>query len=526
MAARSSPIRRDFLQTVLLCAIVVAASVWLRHPTANNSILFIDEPLYYALGARLGLPGAHVYTHTTDQKPPLGPVTYRIAALLGPESPIATVHVATTICVAATALIMVACSTVMLGAPWSGLIAGLLYALCSSSLQTGQEPWFACSSLEHFQAPWIIAFTFVFILSLKTRRIQFAVIAGVLLGVAGLYKQNVPVLLAPALVVAVVAALRGLLPVSRAVALAAAAAAGTLAVTALPPLYYLAIGHFGDWWFCNVTLLADYQTLSASPVREAGMLAGIVLLAVPLSIGVVYALALAVRKDNLGVRDAMFVLLALEWMALFTSVLPGHHKGHYLVQGLPAQCLLIGLVLVSGWRHVLRTSGLRRLVLGTFFAAVLIVPLGKDVIGLWRGRLELARLAAADYYLKPHRRSGAIPTVVDFVRRHSAPDDLLYVHSEAPEFYVLTQRTPAVNDPTGSWIAHFPTQRNAGILLQQLQRTPPRLIVQLAYRRYGREDETLQRWPELRSWLGRHYRLRLSTPILQILERNPTASAR
>jgi hypothetical protein len=518
--------RRDVLRTAAACAIVVTAAAWLRLPAAGDSMLFIDEPIYYAFAARLALPGAHVYSHTADQKPPAGPVTYRLASSLAPEHPIAAVHAATTISVAVTALLMVGGSTVLLGAPWPGLIAGLLYALCSSSLRGDQAPWFAFSSLEHFQAPWLLAFTFVFTLSLKTQRRGIAGLAGALLGVAGLYKQNVPVLLAAAAAVAAVAALRGTLRVPRAAALAASAAAGTIAVTALPPIYYTVIGHFSDWWYCNVTLLADYRALSASPLHEAGMLAAIVPLAVPLVAGGIYAAVLAVRKGALAAQDALVVLLATGWLALFVSVLPGLHKGHYLVQGLPLECMVIGVALVAGWRGVLGARGTRRLVLGAVLAAVLVVPLGAEGIELWRGRAELARIAAQDFYLQPHRRAGTLTAVVDFVATHTGPDDLIYVHSEAPEFYVLTRRTPAVNDPVGSWIANYPTPRNAGILLEQLRRTPPRVIVELAYRRYGREDETLDKWPELWSWIGRHYRTGLSTANLRILVLRPDASAR
>lgn len=53
---------RGRASAIILGLVIVAATVWLRLPTWNDHILFIDEPKYYAFAARLDLPGARLFS--------------------------------------------------------------------------------------------------------------------------------------------------------------------------------------------------------------------------------------------------------------------------------------------------------------------------------------------------------------------------------------------------------------------------------------------------------------------------------
>jgi len=510
------------LRTWSLALVIAAATVALRRPTWNDHILFIDETIYYSFGARLELPGAHVHTHTFDMKPPGGPMTYWLAIQISPQHAIAVVHIFTTIAIGATAVLLLITSCLLLHSPWAGFWAGLLYALLgSTATPAGElgEPFFAFSGLEHFQAPWLALFVLMFALSLDRQRIWYAIIAGLSLATAAWYKQNVPVLLAPAAAAAAFAAWRGPLTLGRAVLLTAALAGATLASMGLVPLYYAAIGHFAAWRLYTIDMLIRYSSMGESSYGEgARLLVGYIPLAPLFATALIYGLASAFAQEPPVEGRDLRLLLALGWLALFVALAAGQHKGHYLIQGLPAQCLLIGLLVAEGWRLVAQQPEHRRLVLGAAYCALLIGPLGIStwrLLGSWR---DLVVLVERDDYLALHRRPGTLAPLVDYIRTHSEPDDLLYVHSEAPEFYFLTQRRPASGDTLGAGVALLRSDLAADEQLAHLQATPPRLIVQLDYRRYGREGETLQKWPQLATWVHQHYRERVYIDHAQILE--------
>ena len=504
--------------TWVLALILISITLWLRSPTFNDHILFIDEPIYYSFGSRLTLPGAHAYTHTADQKPPLGPLTYWLAIQISPHHAIMVVHALTTLAIGLTALLLLASSQLLLGNPWAGFGAGLLYALIGSSTAPAADAFFAFSSLEHFQAPLLLGFALLFLLSLYQQRARMAVAAGTVLGVAALYKPNVPVLLLPAWGIAIFAVRRQRLPPRPAAVCSSAATCCTLAVVAAAPLYYAAIGHFDAWRFYNVDALRRYSGLGGSVWQQTMLLADAIPLKIPLAVGMFYGAIAAPRAGWSHWDGEIGLFLATAWIVLFCSLAPGLHKVHYLIQALPAECLLIGMAGTAGWRYATIARRSVRPFAGAAYVVIFIVPLAYGLYQLALGWSALSAYAGSDGYLALHRRAGTLAPLVRYIQEHSAPADLIYVHSEAPELYFLTQRRPAVSDPTGSWIAMLASRRAADDLLRELQASPPRLIVQLDYRRYGRSQETLEKWPSLLGWIQQHYTQRTSMNHVQILE--------
>src|SRR5262249_17975528 len=157
------------------------------------------------------------------------------------------------------------------------------------------------------------------------------------------------------------------------------ATVATAAVVLAVPLYYWELGYFAAWRFYNVSMLASYHTAGSGPLgQEASRLADLIPLRWFLVAGLAYGLSIALtgkrrrgarasdrarasgrsaRRDERARRSPpsgrsgssgssspaprpsrttfeLPTFLALGWLALFVSVVPGLHKGNYLVQGL------------------------------------------------------------------------------------------------------------------------------------------------------------------------------------------------
>src|SRR5262249_1272023 len=157
------------------------------------------------------------------------------------------------------------------------------------------------------------------------------------------------------------------------------------------------------------------------------------------AVGLLYGLVVAPWRRQQSWYGELGLFLAAGWLILFCSLAPGLHKAHYLIQGLPAECLLIGMAATAGWRYVLPAHRTLRPVpaVGSFVA--LALPLIPALYGLALGWSGLSTYTASDAYLTLHRSAGTLTPLVRYIQEHSAPDDLIYVHSEAPELYFLAQ---------------------------------------------------------------------------------------
>jgi hypothetical protein len=512
-----SPVRRAVPWAAAL--LVTAVTLWMRAPTWNDRILFIDEAIGVSYGQRLQLPGASVYTHTPDMKPPLGPMTYLAAVTLSPAHAIAVVHVFTTAALAVTALLLLYAAVHFADSATAGVVAAVLYLL-STAVFAGFEPQFAFSSYDHFMAPWLVGAACAFLLALERGRARAALAAGALLGVAGLYKQNAPVLLVPMAVLAWRAARRGHMSGARAAVLAAVAGLACAAVILSAPAYYALRGQFAAWWFFNVVSLRRYSSIASGLTWTAR--ARVLLAALPmprLATGAaLLGLVALLRRGRRPGSAAWSALALLCWVTLLLSLIPGQAKAHYVLQVLPFQCALIGLLPVELWRSRAAVSGVARpLVAAASVALGLAIGLaGRD---LYQWRALLLQFIAQDQYLQTHRSAGTLEPVVDYLRAHSQPDDLLYVAGGAPELYVLAQRRPAASDTFQGWFVWPWGLEAAPRLLDELRVARPRYIVQLGYMRYSSAPLLLDPMPGFCAWLYANYRERVVADRAQVLER-------
>jgi hypothetical protein len=505
---------------------LIAATVWMRVPTWNDRILFIDEAVLVAFGQRLQLPGATVYTHTPDMKPPLGPLTYWAAVSLSPQHAIAVVHGLTTVAFGVTALLILATAVHFADSAVAGVLGGVLYLLSTATFP-GFEPQFAFSSYDHFMAPWLLGAAGAFLVALQRDRAVLAALSGALLGVAALYKQNAPVMGVALALEAVVVTTQRQMSRRRAAILVGAALSATLAVVLSAPAYYALRGQIAEWWFFNVESLRRYSTFNPGVTWTAR--AAILVRALPLAplapAALGYGLLGWLRRERQSWLGDWTLLAAMCWLAVLVSLVPGQHKAHYVAQVLPFECALIGLLLVEAWRGWRTATGARRAALAV--AAVTLIGLvGWSMGTLYRHRAALLEYIARDGYLALHRRAGVLGPVVDYVDAHSGPDDLLYVQGAAPEFYFLTQRRPAGSDPHQGWFVWPWNFEAAARLLRELQAAPPRFIVQLGYRRYFPSTWFLDGFPGFCAWMHANYRERVVADQAQVLERVDPATWR
>src|SRR5262249_16334510 len=175
--------------------------------------------------------------------------------------------------------------------------------------------------------------------SLQQQRAWPALLGGVALGIAALYKPNVPVLLVPAWTVARLAVRRQRLPARPAMVAGGAAACSTVAVIAPAPIYYAALGHFDVWRFYNIDALLLYRGMGGSVWQQALWLAEAIPLKIPCALGLLYGAIVAARAGRSSWEGEVGLFLVTAWLLLFCSLAPGLHKAHYLIQSLPAQCL-------------------------------------------------------------------------------------------------------------------------------------------------------------------------------------------
>ena len=248
--------------------------------------------------------------------------------------------------------------------------------------------------------------------------------AGVLAGVATLYKQTGVLALVAVMVWA--AGLRGSAP-ARSQRLVACAAGYVLPLAATA-LWFAAHGALADLWRDAVVVNAVAYPRSAWSVLAHGN--WINLRAFPLLwMGVLVAAGMALRR-----RSAE---LALLWLLLLAGLLPLSHRayGHYVLQALPPAALLAAWGLSQTWQ------GLRGHPVGL-----------RGALALLLAALALVDLPAWPRYLAYTRQLAAQQDeVAATVQRLSRPDQPVLAVSAAAQLYFLSERPPA-----SRWLYLYP----------------------------------------------------------------------
>ncbi|HYE91582.1 MAG TPA: hypothetical protein VEA38_11210, partial [Terriglobales bacterium] len=248
--------------------------------------------------------------------------------------------------------------------------------------------------------------------------------------------------------------------------------------------------------------------------RVAGMLAVANYLAVLLPLGVFGAwTASRVARVAPGARDAGFAAFALSWALVEVAGVLGIGRvvWHYLLEGIPAFCVLAGYALAAAPRVETPTRRMR------IAAAVLVFQLAAGYV------LYVARPAAlvSEY--------PSLAPLVRFVREHTSPGDRIFVagtpFGEAVHYYA--DRPPATRYLYfENAVSAYTRGRYLSEIEETLARRPPALLVTDA--RDDWYDSTLGRRRPVSSMIEARYPLvaRIETPSATWLVFRPGAVAR
>ena len=479
---------------VILATTLITRCCVLFTPMYDN-----DEAVYSALASRI-LNGGMPYVGAIDHKPPGIALTYAAIYRVTGSYQLLFVQIFLLVVVAGTGLLIAALAEHIYRHRWARL-AGVVYVVAST---WGPARDVQAANTELFLNLPLVAAAFLTVRGVDRGRGSLLFAAGLLTGVAGLYKYQA-VLAGGAWLLVVV--LDGGPHVLRRVALLAA---GFLTIAAA----FLAFFYFSDNWDSFVFWGWSYN------FRYIGTLS----LTQKLWNGTRAAAALAVCWSPLLMslrRPASKQLLMWGWLITMGCAIAigGRFFPHYFLMALPPVCLLVVPGLVDPHRRGLRLS----------------IAAGLTIISLvW---------AWGWYDLWPGLR-GEIDTyhrVAAYLREHSSPDDSLFVWGDSPELYLFSQRSmgtrfPSSNYHTGKiWgsplIDADATDTESHIvaeawpeLLEDLECERPLFFVDAAAGGMsGFELHPLTRYPRLAELVARDYR-RVATidgiPIYRSTERH------
>jgi hypothetical protein len=330
--SRYNPIQRQFWP----CLILVLLTVALRAPLLGIPFER-DEGEYAYIGWRLEhheLP----YRDWVDQKPPAIFWIYRLAFVL-PMDPVRAVHATAMLFAAASACALFVLARRFMGL-WQAFVAALLFTLLSADpLLYGTE-----ANTEMFMLlPLILSVLAFFpaVLAMEPRRkILFAVLSGMFIGLAMAFKQ-VGAVQWPLLVLAYPLFANG--KKIRMLFFAAWSALGIAVVWLAIALYFVAHHAWNDFVYNVFTHNLDYvQGVPSSRrlIYLGGTLKSLVTDELPVWIAGVIGLAWLFFSGRW--KGGVFLMLWLAASAAGVSA-SGYFFPHYFQQLLPALCLVAAL---------------------------------------------------------------------------------------------------------------------------------------------------------------------------------------
>jgi hypothetical protein len=400
---------------------IAAVCVGLRLVSLARSCLSDDEAIY-AVVAREMLSGQALYRDIVDHKPPLIYVVYGFTqAMGGPRGGMLLLHLLTIAVVFATSLIL---SRIV--RRFGGVLpdsrapfwAALLYAVFTTTLL----PFDAlAANCELFMMLPLTASVLFFLEGLSALRLRPLVAAGLLVGVAMLFKYQAGVQLAlygSALLIAHWRRVPHVLLASLAIAVGVAVVLGA----AFALMHYA--GCLGDAWFWfrfNFAYIRTGFRLQDTLKRAAVRISCVAIPAAFLWIlGAKSALKSLATKTPTGSTN--FLRFATLWLAVsaFAIATGGRFFGHYFHQVTAPLAVLAAPAAARLWQ--IR----RRLVL----AAVGLPAVAFLLVSIFQGPV----LAAAGEPAPDYER------MVDLIEAHARPGDSLVVWGNVPVLYFMAER--------------------------------------------------------------------------------------
>lgn len=431
---------------LLPAAAVLLLAGWiffLRAPSFAASLWNVDEGIHAAVASTLRHGGV-LYRDAIDQRTPLSYHAFSAVFAVCGENNLAAVRALVALLLGATAGGLFLLARRAAGTPVAAVAAVLFAALSTNALVpsdafAAHTEWFAivCTAWGAWLA-WRMR---------EQPTFARAATAGAAFALGFLSKQ--PALLdlgAPLALVALLAATRAWTPAAAARA-AGGLAAGFAAVTGATAAYFAAHGALGDAvfyaWTYNVKFYGPEITALARAEKALMPFAvlwreyPLVLLAL-LGGGVatlVRLVQLRPAEPERAARPWLFFLLAWSVLAFAGAASGGRGFEHYAIQCLPPFSLLAATGLVAFAESALACwRGARRL--------------DQRVSALVSLGLVAATLATALIHPLAALRPPLPPPdpavhAAEFVRRHSAPDETIFVWGYNPDIHLYAQRRPA-----------------------------------------------------------------------------------
>ncbi|MDI1250143.1 MAG: glycosyltransferase family 39 protein [Lacunisphaera sp.] len=422
-----------------LCfALCLIAATWLlRAPGLEKKIWNVDEAVTFTMAQQI-LAGEIPYRDAVDQRNPLAPYVQAAVFAIAGDWNLRAQHAALALMIGLTAVLLWQTAR-RLGHESAGVAGALWFTLLCLLLPTVRD------TMPAHTAWYLIFFSTAAFCALAqawaTGRRRWAAASGAAFALAVLAKQPGILDFGVALV------LLGLglwaRPAERVklARLLGALLAGFAAPLLLTGIYFAAHGAWADLvyytWTYNNTLyvpevpaLERWQTIRV-PFQLAWQMH-------PLAVvtGVLAAVTLLARVGARALRGPdRFDLpgwLILGWCAagLVSTTLSGREFSHYSIQLIPGLSLACGWVTAGLWQTGRRWAGASRL-----RQTGLLLPATGLI--LWLLQPLPARLRAFDL------PEPGVDTITQLVRRHTTPDERIFVWGYTPEVYAQSERLPA-----------------------------------------------------------------------------------
>ncbi len=496
-----------------------------------------DQGLYAYVGQAIAR-GEVPYRDAWDQKPPAVHYAYALMYAAWPhDSIVAIVDLAAAVMVA---LLLIALGRRLAGEPGPGELAALLFLLLGNPAFLRLSGMYVRAQCETFIALLAAAALLLILGALShssedTRsRPGWLLGAGVLLGLAILFKYNAATYVAAAGITVVLLQAGARRAVTASIAPLMLLVVGVLLPIGLTVVYFAHAGAWGDLFHATVTYNLKYSS------ETYGSRFGI--LAYLLTFPVKHALR---ENDSLwllgGLGSAALLLSAVRararlvvpvWVAaacVAIAINGGRGLPQYFIQAWPFLALAAGLAGVLAWRALTLVPRLV-LIAVLAFAVGRVSPFGKAIdqttfdVRYLRGGVSKTEYIA--HFASDRYSAAALGQLTDYVKSTTRPDDRIFVFGFSGAVYVRSGRASASRF---FWSRPILVGFNEGMpgygaagLLDDLSARRPAIVVlqQHDWPAEGIDSATyFMRHPKLGPWLQSGYELTSRNDTYQVWRR-------
>lgn len=423
----------------IIFAVALVAATWLlRAPGLDKKIWNVDEAVTFTMAEQI-LHGGMPYRDGVDQRPPLAPYAQAAVFAVAGEWNLRAQHGVLALMIGLTAVLLWRLGR-RLGAETTGVAGALWFTVLALMLPSVRDtmPAHTAWYLVFFSTTgfWALAAAW------NSGRRAWAAAAGLAFGLAVLAKQPGILDFGVALVLGAIGA--WLRPDRRKdiFRLGLFFVAGFATPLLGTGIYFAAKGAWTDfvyytWTYNNVLYVPEVPLLKRwSMVQVPFALAWEYHPAVVI-FGVAAAVLLLVRAMRSIFRRradiGLLPWLILGWCAsgLISTTLSGRSFTHYSIQLIPGLSLACGWLTARGVEHAWGGPGAGRFRHG-------LTLLATAGLAVWLLAPVPARIRNFNL---PEPGSDAI---AELVRRHTRPDERIFVWGYTPEVYALSERLPAI----------------------------------------------------------------------------------